>query len=151
MFLILPALPCPREHRDPPGLHGDREHPSPWLSEHKRCLKPESREALGTDASPRVSLLRPVPGSPHPRGLPSFHFSYFVPSPRAESHRVRKTCLASYTPRGGKALDATERLSARCKVTALLPARLLSLLSHAFSFAYFVENWILLLGNFSVE
>ena len=31
MFLILPALLCPREHRDPPGLHGDREHPSLWL------------------------------------------------------------------------------------------------------------------------
>ena len=64
-----------------------------------------------------------------------------------------KRCLASYTPWGHKESDTTERLSThtRCRVTALLPALLLSLLSHAFSFAYFVENWILLLGKFMVK
>ena len=62
-------------------------------------------------------------------------------------------CLASYTPGGHKESDTAERLSThtRCRVTALLPALLLSLLSRAFSFAYFIENWILLLGKFIVK
>lgn len=70
MFLLLPALLCPREHRDPPGLHGDREHLSLWLTEHKRCLKPESQGSTWDRRLPS-SLSSPTPPRrPPPRGQP---------------------------------------------------------------------------------
>ena len=68
---------------------------------------------------------------------------------------LAKRCLASYTAWGHKESDTAERLSTHTRTAgSLLSFHLFFcpfFLSHVFSFAYFVENWILLLGKFSVK